>query len=842
MATILIILERPCITQIYTNGCHSVPFLSLVKMALNAEHPYIFKVQDILSKETELIAVQGGAINHPSSQINEWDRIALGTLPIAMLITGPDGKIIFANPRLAAMFGYSPEELQGQLVEILLPERFRSTHVMYRQQDTENMTGRDMGLRTDLVGRHKNGNEFPIEVGLSYFHQDNKVRIFVSVIDITLYKKQDQLLKQREEYYRRLVERSPLAIFIYQQNHIVYASPACERFFDSTQPASLIGQSPLTLFHPDSHPLIQALITPVTTIPADLPFTDAKIIRRNGNVADVAFAATYFLNENGIAVQFILADISKRKQTEEALQFSEDRFHVLVENIREYAIFMLDPRGHIISWNTGAERIQGYQADEIIGCHVSDLYAPEDRLQGKPDELLRIAESEGSAQEDGIRLRKDGTCFYANVVLTALYDKAGQLRGFTKVVRDITERKLAGELLERRVAERTQELERRRRAAEGLHDVLTMLNSNQPVEEILRYIVKQATQLLNANACAIFHLQAENNQMATQVNWGLPNQTLREAVLPISEENLPGFVALHKSPVVIPDLARISRPDEPMVAASRRRLLENGYRAILAIPLLTKGNVSGNLTLYYQDVHTFTEQEIELAHTFSKQAALALANERLHRQLEENAVLSERNRLARELHDAVTQALFSASLIADVLPKLWQRDEKVGKAQLDELRTLTRGALAEMRILLLELRPTKLRDVELADLLHRLAEASMSRACTFVTVQIEGEVKLPVETKIALYRIAQEAMNNIVKHAQAQHSQISLRGKPESVELLITDDGCGFSAPDTKPHSLGLGMMWERATSIGAELDIQSLPGHGTMVRAYLPTKIYPDS
>lgn len=651
--------------------------------------------------------------------------------------------------------------------------------------------------------------------------------------DNAVYKKQGQAMSQPEEHYRKLVERSPLAIFIYQQNCIIYTSPACERFFNTPQTASLIGQSPLALFHPDSQDLIQTVLTPAIDTPADLPFTDAQIVRQDGVIVDVAVAATYFPTEEGMAVQFILADISRRKQTEAALRFSEDRFRILVENIREYAIYMLDPQGYISSWNIGAGRIKGYHADEIIGRHFSCLYTAEDRQQGRPDELLEVARREGSAQEEGIRVRKDGSLFYANIVVTALYDKAGQLRGFTKVLRDVTERKRAAELLEQRVVERTQELDRRRRAAEGLHDVLTMLNSYQPEDEILRYIVQQATQLLGADACAIFRLQAEHKQLVTQVTWGLQNPKLQEAVLPISEDNISGFVVLHKSPIIISNLACISQPAEPAISASRQVLLDNGYQAILAIPLLTKGSVIGNLTVYYQAVHTFTAQEVELAHTFSNQAALAIANEQLHRQIEENAVLSERNRLARELHDAVTQALFSASLIAEVLPKLWQKDQQVGKTQLDELRTLTRGALAEMRILLLELRPTKLVEVELVDLLHRLAEATMSRAYTLMTVQVEGEAQLSVGVKTALYRIAQEALNNVVKHAQAQHCQIRLRSTPEWTELLITDDGCGFSLPDRQTENFGLNTMYEHAKAIGATLDIQSLPSHGTMVHVY---------
>jgi signal transduction histidine kinase len=195
--------------------------------------------------------------------------------------------------------------------------------------------------------------------------------------------------------------------------------------------------------------------------------------------------------------------------------------------------------------------------------------------------------------------------------------------------------------------------------------------------------------------------------------------------------------------------------------------------------------------------------------------------------------------LARELHDAVTQTLFSASLIAEAVPAVWEKDPQQGRNLLQELRSLSRGALAEMRTLLLELRPAALVETHLDDLLRQLGEAASGREGIPVNVVVDGKGTLPPEVHIALYRIVQEALNNVVKHARA--SEVTVRlcytcAEPaegrlrKSVLLSIMDDGRGFDPSQAPHHRLGLEIMQERASAIGARLFIDSRPGEGTQV------------
>ena len=196
----------------------------------------------------------------------------------------------------------------------------------------------------------------------------------------------------------------------------------------------------------------------------------------------------------------------------------------------------------------------------------------------------------------------------------------------------------------------------------------------------------------------------------------------------------------------------------------------------------------------------------------------------------EEAITAERTRLARDLHDAVTQTLFSASLIAEVLPEMWDMDEAEARKSTDELRQLTRGALAEMRTLLLELRPAALTQARFPDLIKQLSEAVIGRARLPVHIDKTGEYEMTPEVKVVFYRIAQESLNNIVKYARATQVEIQLRLECCNVHMEIKDNGIGFDSSLIKPTSLGMHIMRERAEAIHAHLKISSSPGQGTLV------------
>jgi signal transduction histidine kinase len=276
-----------------------------------------------------------------------------------------------------------------------------------------------------------------------------------------------------------------------------------------------------------------------------------------------------------------------------------------------------------------------------------------------------------------------------------------------------------------------------------------------------------------------------------------------------------------------------------------RSLLDDGAAQLLAgmqswmwVPLAVKNRIIGGLGVAHAKPNFFTSHHADLALSVANQAAITMINAELYGHAQALAVLEERQRLARNLHDAVNQSLFSAGLIAEVLPRLWDRNQVEARRSLDDLRRLTRGAMAEMRALLAELRPDTLVDTELGELLALLGNAFTGRTNIPVTVTVTGEgILLPGETQVTLYRICQEALTNIAKHAQASRVEIDVRytKSPRELELHIRDNGRGFVTSELAPSShYGLKMMHERAEAVGAELTVTSQSGRGTEIAIHL--------
>ncbi|GMQ98626.1 MAG: hypothetical protein BMS9Abin17_1147 [Acidimicrobiia bacterium] len=209
---------------------------------------------------------------------------------------------------------------------------------------------------------------------------------------------------------------------------------------------------------------------------------------------------------------------------------------------------------------------------------------------------------------------------------------------------------------------------------------------------------------------------------------------------------------------------------------------------------------------------------------------LEAAQSQLLVQAEQQATASERSRLARELHDVITQLLFSINLVAASLPRLWKADPPMAERSTSELQRLTKGALAEMRTLLRELRPNTIVNTDLALLIVHLTDGLAARQDIPTTVEAAIDGELPPEVHLVIYRIAQEALNNISKHANASSLTVQLVGDASHVTLSIKDDGYGFDLSEVPNGNMGLDIMRERAEEIGAELTVSSERDIGTTV------------
>lgn len=375
----------------------------------------------------------------------------------------------------------------------------------------------------------------------------------------------------------------------------------------------------------------------------------------------------------------------------------------------------------------------------------------------------------------------------------------------------------------------------RRRIAEALRDSISILNSNRPKEEILDLIVAQAVDLLSTRVGAIY-LVDDEGMLAVGAARGLP-EDYQQLRIPVGNM-VTGRAVQRREPAALADVSSaqetlqrfLEEPGTPKGWRSGVQWVAEHFRAVLSVPIQTSERVFGALTLYYDQPRYHTDDEIALAVTFADQAALVLEGDTMQDRLQEAAAVEERNRLTRDLHDAVTQTLFSASMIAGVLPALWEEDVEAGRYRLKQLESLTRGALAEMRAMLLELRPQGLIEGRIQELLHHLVDAAAGRCNAEFSLNVHGTCEMTDDVKIACYRIAQEALHNTVKHANAFHVLVALRCEEDGVRLQVMDDGKGFDPDEITSDHMGVCNMRERAEAVGGTFALNTRAGEGTQI------------
>jgi len=401
-----------------------------------------------------------------------------------------------ANERLLAR---PKQELIGQRLDSILGKESASLFQDAFKRVLATGLAESIEYPLDLAGERRwfSGRISPIrsEVGA---HKN----LCLLIREITERKRLEDALKKSEERLRSTVEDVDVGLAVVgpRTEALLFNAAALELLgLTREQLTGLSAYDPLwkvihedgTPFTSDDHPSARAVATkqPVRNVVARV-YRPSK-----GDRKWLLCNAVPHLASDGSVTEVIcsFSDITAQKETETALKESEERFRLMVESVRDYAIFMLDTEGSIRSWNLGAQRVKGYRRDEIIGQHFSIFYPLEEVRSGKPARELEIAIEEGRFEEEGWRIRKDGTRFWANVLITAVRDQAGKLRGFAKVTRDITERKMAEDSL-RELSGNLLHLqdEERRRMSRELHDstaqVLSALTLNLAV-------VKQVSEI-----------------------------------------------------------------------------------------------------------------------------------------------------------------------------------------------------------------------------------------------------------------------------------------------------------------------------------------------------------
>ena len=358
-----------------------------------------------------------------------------------------------------------------------------------------------------------------------------------------------------------------------------------------------------------------------------------------------------------------------------------------------------------------------------------------------------------------------------------------------------------------------------------MRDMLAVMNSDRDLHDMLSLVAKQSMVWLRSTDVIIGRFDATTQDFSTLVAQG--PRAAADLAVPVAFARQALVTALAaQEPILFHDL-----PDAAGVADIPESAPEPP-QVVLAVPLLIPHDQrQGGMLLYYRHPPELSAPELELATLLGEQAALAIGNADQKSRADELIAMNERNRIARDLHDSVTQNLYTMSLIAETLPEVWQKHPDEAFASIEKLQVLARGALAEMRALLLENRAGEEVDRSLGELLRQLPDRMIAHSNLQVTTTIGGKRPLRKGVQVALYRIAQEALNNVDKHARATRAAVHLDFRSDGrVMLRVSDNGCGIDPTCVNSHRLGIGIMRERAQEIGAELTISSEPGQGTQV------------
>ncbi|TVR22125.1 MAG: response regulator [Anaerolineaceae bacterium] len=505
----------------------------------------------------------------------------------------------------------------------------------------------------------------------------------------------------------------------------------------------------------------------------------------------------------------------ERHRIESNLRRSEEEYRSLIDDVFDTSmvgVIILDQALKVVWCNEATEVYFGIAREQIVGQNKREL------IDGKLKCVFEDPDDYASRLFEAYDLASFTDRFECHIMPAENRDERW-LEHWSQPIRsgmyeggrieqymDITDRKLL------ELAEMEQ-----RQFAEALRDTIALLTSTLNLEEVLSRILTKLGRVVSHDFATIT-ISDRDHLWITR----LDRQTSQVRVIAEGEANEEDefYFRLAKSDGVI----CLDESDSPTMADGNR------IRSYIVAPIRWQRTEIGFISVFSTRQDFFQTKDSVRLFTFAEQAAIAIQNARLHQQSQELAALEERQRLARDLHDSVSQTLFTCRAMSESVLRRWDRDPQGARNLLEEVHQLTVTALSEMRVLLLELRPTALTQVSLRELFQQYLQPIQERRQFSLTLNMADLPDLPPDVQIGLYRIAQEALNNIDKHADASHVEIEILTEGRTLNMRIRDDGDGFQQGQVGKSSLGLDIMQERARAINATLDINTEIGAGTCV------------
>jgi PAS domain S-box-containing protein len=516
---------------------------------------------------------------------------------------------------------------------------------------------------------------------------------------------------------------------------------------------------------------------------------------------------------------------AEQQQAQAIAQKSEDRFRNLAENIQE-GLTILE-NGKVVYVNDRACQIFGDCPDGNLLDRVNRFALPE--------EAERLRDSFSDPNHPPLELqywikRKDGEerCIREHYSLS----RSNEETRIFIVTSDVTEREQAYQTLEQAVGDRTREFS-------TVLEISERIASTLELEPLLNLILDQIASIIPYSAAAIYTLE-EGTRLKVAA-YQIPSLASLPSSLTLSLEDAGPFrpAITEKRVLILEDVNREPPLSYAFKAAGIPLSPSIFYRSRswIGIPLILRNRITGLLSLTHEEPGYYTETHARLAQAITSQIAIAIENARLYEQAQDLATLEERNRIARELHDSVTQLLYGISLYSTAASRSISKEnvDRVRK-NLIEIKDNALQALQEMRLLILELDPPLLQKYGLVAALKVSLESIESRAGLETMLKTDRITRLPSTIEPDLYRIAMEALNNLVRYARAKKVMVDVQIVGDWVVLDIRDNGVGFDVEYVQSSGgLGIHNMKQRAQRLGGRLEIFSTPGAGTHIKAEIP-------
>ncbi|HYY03772.1 MAG TPA: PAS domain-containing sensor histidine kinase [Gaiellaceae bacterium] len=532
---------------------------------------------------------------------------------------------------------------------------------------------------------------------------------------------------------------------------------------------------------------------------------------------------------------------------------SSDAFRLLVENVTEYAIYMLDRDGYVLTWNAGGKRIKGYDADEILGKHFSIFYTAADAKRGKPDYALRIADGEGRFEDEGWRVRRDGSRFWAHVVITALRSPDGRLVGYTKITRDLTDQK-------RREDERAALLALERQAREDAQAGLDRIRAIQSVteaaltffslDELLPELLERIRAVLGADTAAVLLLSEDGDVLIARAAKGLEEEVERNVRIPLGA-GFAGRVAAERRPIVLDDVERAD--------VLNPILLEKGIRSLVGVPLLVQSRVLGVLHVGTFRRRPFSNDDVELLQIIADRVALSIDHARLvavataarSEADAASALLRARDEFlsiaAHELKTPMTSAKTAAQLLARSFARSDANKTQQSRAialivqQIDKLSRLVTLLLETVRAQGGQLAPQRQRTNVVALIRGSVAEAQSATTAHELVLSAPESLWMSVDP-FRLEQVMTNLLSNAIKFSP-DGGRIDVdvkRPTPTHVWISVRDRGLGV-APEHREHLFERFFQAHRDRSgmgLGLYISRQIVEAHGGTIYAEFPPDV----